>query len=105
VMDGSKFHQAVRNHPKYANIPFIFISAYDDPETLAVMRFSINDGFMLKQSLFSDIKERIRYFLIPLAERPPKYCSVANQVKSSYRARSYDRKERLGERTSPVFIT
>lgn len=102
IMDGAKLYREVRNHPQYANIPFIFISAYDDPQTLSVMRFSLNDAFVLKQNLYAEIKGWIRYFMIPIAERPPKHLSVVQREKSFSSRRSYEWSERLGAERSRV---
>jgi two-component system chemotaxis response regulator CheY len=104
IMDGIKLFQAVRSTSQYACIPFIFISAYDDAHTLSVIQLSKNETFIKKGELFSVIKEWIVYLTTPVSQRPLHSPRMKPKEKTLSVGRSYDRKERLGERASPVFI-
>ena len=34
VLDGIRFHRKVRSTPEFVNVPFLFVSAFDDQHTL-----------------------------------------------------------------------
>jgi CheY-like chemotaxis protein len=70
VMDGIKFHRAVRAQSKYARLPFLFISAYDDEHTMSAVQDPFIEGFLKKGRPVSVIKEWINYLLTPEDDRP-----------------------------------
>ena len=70
VMDGLKFHRAVRNNPRFAGIPFLFVSAYDDRHTLEVVKDTKLEGFSRKGRPVSDLKLWIEYLMTPVEKRP-----------------------------------
>ena len=70
VMDGLKFHRAVRNEPKFAGIPFLFVSAYDDPQTIHAVKDPAIEGFSRKGRPVSDLKLWIDYLTTPVEKRP-----------------------------------
>ena len=71
VMDGHKFHKIVRANPKFAHIPFLFVSGYDDEYTLEIVRASNLDGFIRKGRHLSEMKAWLQYLTRPLNKRPP----------------------------------
>ncbi len=69
VMDGIKFHKTVRSIKKFEQIPFLFVSAFDDDYTMgAVQNFRL-DGFVRKGKPVSFLKEWIRYLTTPEMKR------------------------------------
>ena len=70
VMDGIKFHRAVRADSKYQNLPFLFVSAFDDQHTLDAVKDPRCDGFVKKGSRVEDLTEWIEYLLTPEGKRP-----------------------------------
>jgi CheY-like chemotaxis protein len=105
IMDGIKLFQSVRTTTQIKTIPFIFISAYDDPHTLSVIQLSKNDTFIKKGELFSEIKEWILYLTTPLNQRPLVSPRMKLKEKTPTAVRSYERKERLGVPSLPVFVS
>ena len=69
VMDGFKFHQAVRNTPGYEKLPFIFVSAYDDEYTTLAVKDPRYETFLQKTSSIEEFVEWVRYFLLPEEKR------------------------------------
>ncbi|MGA9121202.1 MAG: response regulator [Bacteroidota bacterium] len=70
VMDGIKFHRAVRATGKYQNLPFLFVSAFDDQHTLQAVKDPRYDGFVKKGSRVEEMTEWIEYLLTPEDRRP-----------------------------------
>lgn len=48
VMDGLTFCRMVRERPKFRNLPFLFVSAYEDDSTLGIMASWEHTGFLRK---------------------------------------------------------
>ncbi|HYQ87649.1 MAG TPA: response regulator [Bacteroidota bacterium] len=71
VMDGLKFHKAVRSNEKFSKIPFLFVSAYDDRYTMEAVKDAKLDGFSRKGRPVSDLKAWIEYLTTPVDRRPP----------------------------------
>ena len=71
LMDGMKFHKAVRNDPAFATLPFLFVSAYDDQHTLDVVKNAKYEGFLRKARPVSELKEWIQYLTTPEDKRSP----------------------------------
>jgi CheY-like chemotaxis protein len=73
VMDGLKFHRAVRANPATATLPFLFVSAYDDTYTISAVSFGRNDAFVKKGRPAAELKEWVRYLTTPVERRgnPP----------------------------------
>lgn len=69
VMDGFKFHQAVRGISRYENLPFIFVSAYDDEYTTRAVKDPRYETFLQKMSSIDEFVEWVRYFLLPEEKR------------------------------------
>ena len=65
VMDGFKFHKAVRANPKFETLPFLFVSAYDDQYTMEAVKDPRFDGFVRKGRPFLEIREWIAYLTAP----------------------------------------
>ena len=70
VMDGLKFHRSVRSNPKFAETPFLFVSAYDDPHTVEAVKNPKIEGFSRKGRPVSDLKLWIQYLMTPVEKRP-----------------------------------
>lgn len=73
IMDGLKFHRAVRANPATAALPFLFVSAYDDTYTISAVSFGRNDAFVKKGRPAAELKEWVRYLTTPVERRgnPP----------------------------------
>ena len=70
IMDGIKLHRKARMMPQHANIPFLFISAFDDQHTLSAVQDPRLDGFLKKGRPIEDLLEWIHYLTTPEDERP-----------------------------------
>ncbi len=69
VMDGIRFHHAVRALPKFEKLPFLFVSAYDDQHTLDAVQDPRCDGFLRKARPVEELVEWIHYLSAPEACR------------------------------------
>ena len=69
VMDGLKFHKAVRSTERFEKIPFLFVSGFDDQHTLSAVKQSKNDGFVRKARPMSELKAWIKYLTTPVDKR------------------------------------
>jgi two-component system, chemotaxis family, chemotaxis protein CheY len=69
VMDGIRFHHAVRAHPKFEKLPFLFVSAFDDQHTLDAVQDPRYDGFLRKARPTEELVEWIRYLTTPEGSR------------------------------------
>ena len=70
-MDGIKFYSAVRRIPRYAEVPFLFVSAYDDEYTLQAIKNPRIEGFLRKARTLDELKAWIVYLSTPIEKRPP----------------------------------
>jgi len=70
IMDGIKLHRTVRSLPNFAELPFLFISAYDDQHTLDAVRDPRYEGFLRKTRPVEDLFEWITYLSTPEERRP-----------------------------------
>jgi CheY-like chemotaxis protein len=70
VMDGVKFHRTVRGMPGYENIPFLFVSGYDDQLTLEAVKNPRIEGFLKKGRPPGILKEWVIYLTTPEESRP-----------------------------------
>jgi CheY-like chemotaxis protein len=69
VMDGLRFHKSVLAVPELAQIPFLFVSGYDDDQTLEAVRASKSTGFMKKSKPVEELKAWITYLTTPTEHR------------------------------------
>jgi CheY-like chemotaxis protein len=72
VMDGIKFHDAVRALPEYAKVPFLFISGYDDKYTAGAVRDPRYEGFWEKGKSVDLLLSWVDYFALSEKKRPPR---------------------------------
>ena len=70
VMDGFKLYKSVRATPGLEKLPFLFVSAFDDPHTKDAVKDPRYDGFMRKASPVPDLLEWIKYLTTPEEVRP-----------------------------------
>jgi CheY-like chemotaxis protein len=70
IMDGIKLHRKVRADPKHANLPILFVSAFDDQHTLGAVQDPRVDGFLKKARPIEELFEWIRYLTTPEDQRP-----------------------------------
>ncbi len=70
VMDGIRFHHAVRATPKFEKLPFLFVSAFDDQHTLDAVQNPKVDGFLRKARPTEELVEWIHYLTSPEGSRP-----------------------------------
>lgn len=69
VMDGMRFHKAVRALPQFATLPFLFVSAFDDQHTLNAVKDPKCEGFLRKARPVSELKEWIAFLTTPVEKR------------------------------------
>lgn len=69
TLDGVRFHSYVREMYGNKDIPFIFISGYDDEHTRGLARESVRDHFLAKTTPLDDIVGLIKKLLSPAANR------------------------------------
>jgi len=69
VMDGIRFHRALRACPKWEKLPFLFVSAFDDQHTLDAVQDPRHDGFLRKARPTEELVEWIRYLTAPEGAR------------------------------------
>jgi CheY-like chemotaxis protein len=65
TLDGVKFHSYVREFTDAGNVPFIFISGYDDEYTRNVVVDSDKDFFFSKTTPVEDIVALIKQLELP----------------------------------------
>lgn len=86
VMDGFKLHRAIRSIPGCETLPFLFVSAFDDPHTKDAVKDPRNDGFMRKASPVPDLLEWIKYLTTPEEVRP-RMVPGSNRLSTQTRSR------------------
>jgi CheY-like chemotaxis protein len=69
VMDGIRFHRAVRALAKFEKMPFLFISAFDDQHTLDAVQDPRYDGFLRKARPTEELVEWVQYLAGPEGSR------------------------------------
>jgi CheY-like chemotaxis protein len=69
VMDGIRFHRAVRALPRFEKLPCLFVSAFDDQHTLEAVRDPRYEGFLRKARPTEELVEWIRYLTAPEGAR------------------------------------
>jgi CheY-like chemotaxis protein len=69
VMDGLKFHRAVRSDPQHATLPFLFVSAYDDEHTRDAVKDPRYEGFLRKGKPVGLLKDWIVFLSTPPEQR------------------------------------
>jgi CheY-like chemotaxis protein len=70
VMDGFKLRNTLRGMPRYASLPFLFISGYDDQQTLEAVKNPKFEGFFKKGKPIEELKEWVLYLTAPEDKRP-----------------------------------
>jgi CheY-like chemotaxis protein len=90
VMDGIRFHRAVRGFPKFAKLPFLFISAFDDQHTLEAVQDPRYEGFIRKARPTEELVEWVQYLTTPEGSRgklPPGAgrSKLTNQERTGFR--------------------
>ena len=70
VMDGLKFFKHVRSTPRFQNIPFLFVSGFDDDHTISAVKSSKLEGFVRKARPLNELKAWIKYLTTPIDKRP-----------------------------------
>lgn len=71
VMDGLKFYKTIRSIERFKNIPFLFVSGFDDQYTLSAVKSSKLDGFIRKARPLTELNAWIKYLTTPIDKRPP----------------------------------
>ncbi len=69
TMDGVRLHKEVRQTPKYARLPFLFMSGYSDEYALRSAHDPRFDGFLQKGKSPRELKEWVRYLTTPEDQR------------------------------------
>jgi CheY-like chemotaxis protein len=70
VMDGIKFHRTLREIPGYEQVPFLFVSGFDDQYTLEAVKNPKIDGFFKKGRPMAELREWVTYLTAPEDKRP-----------------------------------
>jgi CheY-like chemotaxis protein len=71
-LDGTRFHSFVREFSAARDVPFIFISAYDDENTRRLVEDSDKDFLFSKTTPVEDIVSLIEKMRMPQRERESK---------------------------------
>lgn len=69
VMDGLKFHSTVRTMPGKQDLPFLFISAFDDQYTRDAVKNPKVEGFLKKGFTADTLKAWVSYLSTPMEKR------------------------------------
>lgn len=69
VMDGLKLNSSLRSDPKFAEIPFLFISGYDDGYTAGAVRSPRLEGFYRKGAPIGQLLKWIEFLSTPELRR------------------------------------
>jgi CheY-like chemotaxis protein len=69
IMDGVKFHRALRGMPRYASLPFLFVSGFSEEYVVGSMHDPRFDGFLKKGSSPKRLIEWITYLTTPEDKR------------------------------------
>jgi CheY-like chemotaxis protein len=69
VMDGLKLNSALHADPTYAQMPFLFISGYDDGYTAGAVRNPRIEGFYRKGAPISQLLKWIEFLSTPEKKR------------------------------------
>ena len=95
VMDGIRLHRTVRGIPGYEQVPFLFVSGYDDQYTLGAVKDPRIDGFFKKGRPMDELQDWITYLTAPEEDRP----KLPPGSKDKTRFEKWDRNSRGGTRT------
>lgn len=68
VMDGIKFCKSTRALPGFRDLPFLFVSAYEDAGTLGTIRSFKNSAFLRKGGPMSEVTKWIKHLTTPTAQ-------------------------------------
>jgi CheY-like chemotaxis protein len=89
IMDGYKFFETVSSNPKYLHVPFIFLSALDEPEDIRLGKLLGVDDYLVKPVNKDDLLATIEGKII----RNMKRRSISqkfDQLYSTYDSESYE---------------
>ena len=65
VMDGIKFCRTARAIPRFQDIPFLFVSAYGDEETVALINSPPKAAFLSKTRPMNELIQAIHHLAMP----------------------------------------
>ncbi len=65
-MDGIQFCRSARALPGLAELPFLFVSAYNDDSTLVIMSTFKNSGFLSKGRPMEELVDLIKFLTTPV---------------------------------------
>lgn len=69
ILNGVQFRDKVRGNPKYSNLPFLFISGYNDNYTLNAVKFPKIEAFLEKTKPLSEVKAWVEHLTKPFELR------------------------------------
>jgi CheY-like chemotaxis protein len=69
IMDGLKFYKKLREIPRFKQLPFLFLSAYDDEFTVSAVKACRSVGFMRKGRPMEELNNWIRFLMTPIEQR------------------------------------
>ena len=69
IMNGLKFHKKLRETPRFKDLPFLFVSGYDDEFTRGAVKACQNSGFMQKGRPMEELLNWIRFLVTPASQR------------------------------------
>jgi two-component system, response regulator len=69
IMNGVQFRDKVRENPKYLNLPFLFVSAYNDNYTLNAIKYPKIEALLEKTKPLSEVKAWIEHLIKPIGLR------------------------------------
>jgi CheY-like chemotaxis protein len=69
IMNGVQFRDKVRENPNYSNLPFLFVSGYNDNYTSNAVKFPEIEVFLEKTKPLSEVKAWIEHLTKPVEHR------------------------------------
>jgi CheY-like chemotaxis protein len=69
VMNGVQFRDKIRENPNYMNLPFLFVSGYNDNYTLNAVKLPKIEVFIEKTKPLSELKLWVEYLTTPMELR------------------------------------
>lgn len=94
--DGICLRNLVRESPKHKEMPFLFISGYDDKQTVAAVSDPKLEAFFRKGRPLTELLAWVKYLTTPVDERPAYSPNEPTQLTTQ---RNIEREQRNGTTT------
>lgn len=94
-IDGIRLRNLVRESPENKEIPFLFISGYDDTQTVAAVSDPKLEAFFRKGRPLTELLAWVKYLTTPIEKRP---LYSPNETTHLTAQQNYGREQRNGTR-------